>query len=475
MKVVKVPELTRGRRLQIISAVALGTFMGPLDASVVNIALPNISTYFSASLSTVEWVIMAYLLIISSLLLTYGRLGDMYGHKRIYVLGFIVFTIGSIFCGSAPSIILLIISRAFQAVGAGMLMAIGPAIVTDVAPPEERGKFLGAIAIAVSVALFTGPILGGFLTSKFGWQSIFLINIPIGIIGSIWAQKIIPASKGRENQHFDIIGAVLFFLALISILFPLSEIENVGWNNSMVFGLLTLGIILMLVFLVVESRSKYPMVDLSLFKIRIFSMGNLSALFNFMAQYAVIFIMPFYLQQLRGLSPAQAGLILIPMPLVTMVIAPISGSLSDHFDSRMIRSLGMAITATGLFLLGNLTINSSVLAIILRLGVIGLGVGTFQTPNNSAVLGYVPHNRRGIASSMLATMRNMGMVLGVAISGAVFTSHLNYLNKILSARGLSGSQLYNQSFTGAMYLTCNVAACLALVAVFTSFVRHPQN
>ncbi|MDR3539642.1 MAG: MFS transporter [Desulfosporosinus sp.] len=474
-KVSDVPELSRSKRLQIISAVALGTFMGPLDASVVNIALPSITNHFNASLSTVEWVIMAYLLIISSLLLTYGRLGDMYGHKRIYVFGFIVFTIGSLLCGFAPSIILLIIFRAFQAIGAGMLMAIGPAIVTDVAPPQERGKFLGVIAIAVSVALFTGPILGGFLTGQFGWQSIFLINIPIGLIGSIWAHKIIPASKGHENQHFDILGAVLFFLALISILYSLSDIENVGWNNSMIIGLLALGVILIIAFLWIESRVTHPMVDLSLFKIRIFTMGNLSALFNFMAQYAVIFIMPFYLQQLRGLSPAQAGLILIPMPLVTMVIAPISGSLSDHFDSRTIRSFGMAITTTGLFLLSNLTISSSVLSIMLRLGVIGFGVGTFQTPNNSAVLGYVPHNRRGIASSMLATMRNMGMVLGVAISGAVFTSHENYLNKILSARGLSGPQLFNQSFTGAMHLTYSVSAALALIAVFTSFVRRPQN
>ena len=221
-------ELSRSKRLQIISAVALGTFMGPLDASVVNIALPSITNYFRVPLSTVEWVVMAYLLIISSLLLTYGRLGDMYGHKRIYVLGFLIFTVGSLICGTSESIMLLIFFRAFQAVGAGMLMAIGPAIVTDVAPPQERGKFLGMIAISVSIALFAGPILGGFLTSQFGWKSIFLINVPIGIIGSAWAQKIIPSSKRNERQHFDVWGAVLLFLALISILFPLSDVENVG-------------------------------------------------------------------------------------------------------------------------------------------------------------------------------------------------------------------------------------------------------
>ncbi len=184
-----------GKRRLILLAVAIGTFMGPLDSSVVNIALPSISSYFHASMATVEWVIMSYLLIISSLLLTYGRLGDLYGHKRIYLTGFIIFTFGSLLCGIVPTISLLIISRALQAIGAGMLMAMGPAIITETTPPKERGKALGTIAVAVSVALTTGPVIGGFLTSHLGWQSVFLINVPIGITGSLWAQKIIPLPR----------------------------------------------------------------------------------------------------------------------------------------------------------------------------------------------------------------------------------------------------------------------------------------
>ncbi|KJS20723.1 MAG: multidrug MFS transporter [Clostridiaceae bacterium BRH_c20a] len=464
-------NLTAKERRMILLAVAVGTFMGPLDGSVVNIALPSISAFYNVSLATVEWVVMSYLLIISSLLLTYGRMGDLYGHKRIYISGFAVFSIGSLLCALSPSIMLLIIFRAVQAIGAGMMMSMGPAIITNITPPQQRGKSLGLIAIAVSVALTTGPILGGFLTSHFGWQSVFYINIPIGIISIIFAYKVIPDVRNHNSQPFDVIGSLLLFFALICILFPLSYGEKIGWLNPTIIGLLSLGLVLLLVFVLFEKRIPYPMLDLSLFRNRLYSMGNLSAMINYMAMYSVILIMPFYFQQLLQLSPAQAGMMLIPMPLVTMIVAPISGTISDKLDSRYISSLGMGITAFGLWLLSNLDINSSKFYIEMSLAVIGLGTGMFQTPNNSAVLGSVPPNRRGIASSMLAIMRNIGMVLGVAIAGAVYSSRIIHLTEGYSGQGLEGIALKAQSFTGAVQMTFLVAACIALIAVFTSLVR----
>jgi len=175
-------ELSARRRLQILAAIAIGNFMAPLDSSVVNIALPAIRTFFQTSLGTVEWVVMSYLLVISSLILIYGRMGDLYGHKKIYLSGFAVFTIGSLLCGLAPNILALIIFRALQAIGAGMMMAMGPAIITNITPPQHRGKALGVMGMTVSIALTAGPVLGGFLTATFGWASIFFINIPIGIL-----------------------------------------------------------------------------------------------------------------------------------------------------------------------------------------------------------------------------------------------------------------------------------------------------
>lgn len=468
-------SLTKSRRFQILSAVAIGTFMGPLDSSVVNIALPNIREYFQTSLGTVEWVVMSYLLVISSLLLTYGRLGDMFGHKKIYMIGFILFTIGSLLSAISPSILTLILFRAFQAIGAGMMMAMGPAIVTDIAPPKERGKFMGIIAISVSIALTTGPVLGGFLTTHFGWQSIFYINLPIGIIGYWWAKKVIPESNHSGEQHFDIKGAVVLFLSLTSLLFSLSYTEKVGWSNPYIIGLLVAGLFLLVLFIYIEKRVDHPMVDLSIFNNRLFSMGNLSSLLSFVAQFSVILLMPFYLQQLLKLQPSEAGLLFIPMPLTMLLVAPISGVISDRIDSRYISSFGMVITALGMWQLSLLHIESTRLSMILGMITVGLGIGMFQTPNNSAVMGSVPKNRLGIASSMLATMRNMGMVLGVAISGAIFTSQQNHLTNVLSAKGLTGAELKIEAFTGAFHLTFLVAALLAVIAVFTSLVRGPLH
>jgi EmrB/QacA subfamily drug resistance transporter len=471
----KEQPLSKKQRYQILLAVALGTFMGPLDGSVVNLALPSISNHFNVSLSAVEWVVISYLLVISSLLLTYGRMGDLYGHKRIYISGFIVFTTGSLLCGISSSIIMLIIFRAVQALGAGMLMAIGPAIVTDIAPPKERGKFLGIIAVAVSVALATGPVIGGILTDKFGWQSVFLMNIPIGIIGIIWAIKVIPGITAKEKIPFDIKGAVLMFLALITILFPLSYAEYLSWSHPLIIGLLFIGIIFFAVFFIIEKKEKYPMMDLSLFKNRLFFLGNIASLLNFMSQFSTVFLMPFYLQQLRGISPSQAGLIMLPMPLVTMIIAPLSGSLSDRFDSRYLRTAGMSITTIGLLLLSSLKYNTPIINVIGSLTVIGLGVGIFQTPNNSMIMGNVPPNRRGIASSLLATMRNVGMVLGVAVSGAIFTNYRQYLMESLQLQGLSGAILKIESFTGGLHLTYLIGAALAFIAVIVSFKAVSSN
>jgi len=464
-------QITPAKRRQVIIAVAFGTFMAPLDSSVVNIALPNISSHFQAPLTTVEWVVMAYLLMTSSLLLTFGRMGDMYGHKRIYLTGFGIFTAGSLLCALSPTILFLIFCRAVQAIGAGMMMSMGPAIVTDVTPPQERGKALGAVAVSVSVALAAGPVVGGFLTAKFGWPSIFYINLPIGIMAILLGQKVIPSTRAKEAQPFDIKGSVTIFTALIMLLLPLSYAERAGWSNPYILGSLAVGLALLVFFVYVENRIEFPMMDLSLFRNRLFFMSNLSALLSYMAMFFVFLLMPFYLQQLRHLSPAAAGLLLIPSPLTMMLVAPVFGAVSDRVDTRYISSLGMAIMTFGIWLISSLKVDSPVYIIIIGMIIIGMGSGMFQTPNNSAIMGVVPPNRRGIAASLLATMRNLGMVLGVAISGAVFSSQLSYLNKSLAAKGLSAAEVKVGAFTGAMHVSFLVAAAITAVAVVTSLIR----
>lgn len=455
----------------IVASVAIGTFMSALDSSVVNIALPTIQEHFSASLSIIQWVVMSYLLFISSLLITYGRLGDMYGHKKIYISGFYIFTAGSLFCGFAPSIMILIIARIIQAIGAGMMMAIGPAIITDNTPSKERGKYLGYNALSVAVALATGPVVGGFLTSILGWESIFYVNIPIGILGVYFASKVISDTDILEKQKFDIKGTAIIFTALISILLPLSYTEKYGWSNPYIIVALIGGLSLLALFIYVERHIDSPMIDLTLFKNRVFSMSNISALLNYMAQYCVTLLMPYYLQDLRGLVPSRAGLLMMPIPLTTMIIAPISGSLSDKIDSLYMSAIGMGILSVGILLLSRLQFNTPNHLIILSMMIVGLGVGLFQTPNNSAIMGSAPGNRRGVASSILATMRNIGMVLGIAVSGAIFNNYRNYLTSSLSSSGITGEELRIKAFTGAINLSYTIAAILAAVAIITSLIK----
>jgi len=468
-------ELSRSIKTQTIIIVAIGTFMSALDASIVNISLPTISTYFNVTLTTVEWVILSYLVVISSLLLTYGRLGDLYGHKKIFTIGFVIFTIGSLFCAISPSILLLVISRGFQAIGAGMLMAMGPAIITINTHIRDRGKFLGIIAVSVSIALAIGPALGGLLISFFGWKSIFLINIPIGIATFIWAIKSLPFTRSDEIHPFDFKGAIFLFTSLVGIVFPLSFVDKLGWKSPVIIGSLVMGIFFLILFVITEIRVKHPMLDFKLFKNRVFSMGNISLLLNFMSQFSVALLIPFYLIQVRNMAASQAGLIIIANPIVVMIVAPISGILSDRLDTRYLSSAGMVITSIGLFLLSTLKTDTRIFLIIIYTAISGLGIGLFQTPNNNAIMSAVSRNMRGTASAMLATMRNLGMVLGISLSGILFSTHSKSLIKILTARGLSGIELENQVFIGSMRFTLIIGSLLAAIAVFTSLIRGSLN
>ncbi|MDF9409706.1 DHA2 family efflux MFS transporter permease subunit [Pelotomaculum isophthalicicum JI] len=286
---------SNNHRWWVMAALAVGTFMAPLDGSVVNIVLPQIAGYFQSDLASVEWVIMSYLLVISSLLLIYGRLGDMYGHKTVYVTGFIIFTLASVLCATAQNLAVLIAFRVVQALGAGMMMAIGPAIIAATFPPGERGRALGLIGSTVAAALAFGPTIGGVLSDYFGWRSVFYINLPIGIVAITASSIVLRRSVATKRQNFDFAGAGSAFLGLSFLLFALSYGQSWGWRSAGVWALLIAALILLATFIFVEKRVPEPMMDLTLFKSRLFTMANLTSLLNFMAQFSVVFLMPFYL------------------------------------------------------------------------------------------------------------------------------------------------------------------------------------
>jgi EmrB/QacA subfamily drug resistance transporter len=449
----------------VLACIMLGSIMGPIDASIVNVILPTITQFFGVYLSTAQWVPMIYLLTISSLLLFYGRLGDMIGYKKVYLCGLAGFIAASGLCGLSPTIRWLILFRALQGLAAGMMMAVPYAIITASFPPTARGKALGINAISISAGLAAGPLLGGFITSLLGWRFVFLINIPIGITGLLWAHRVIPALKGQPAK-IDIFGALTGFACLFSFLLFVNRLQSSGFSYAN-------GIILLIAllsatgFMRVESKVAQPMLKLGLFRNLTFSFGDISALLNFMSQYVMVFLTPFYLQRVLHYAPKHLGLVMTAFPLAVMAVAPFSGSLSDRVGTRVLASLGAATCALSLLAMSQLSAYVHSLDVVWRLALFGLGTGIFQSPNNSAVMGSAPKAHLGIASGILATVRNVGMVLGIATAGAVLYAFAPAY--ILQKAGLAPSEA--ALFLRGLRYAYLAGALLTGLASVTSLVR----
>jgi EmrB/QacA subfamily drug resistance transporter len=458
----------------VLFAIGIGTFMTALDTSVVNTILPLISRTFNSGVADVEWVVTIYLLLLSGLLLSFGRLGDLRGHKAIYLSGFGVFVVSSMLCGLARSVEGLVVFRALQALGAAMLSANSPAILTKNFPPAQRGRALGLQATMTYLGLMVGPSLGGWLATKWGWPLVFYINVPVGLAAFMLSWRVIPNDAvNNPAEKFDLLGSGLFLAGLSTLLLGLNQGHNWGWGSPPILALLLGAVFLLGWFLWVESRAQSPMLDLSLFKHPVFTLTAASAVLNYIGVYSVIFLMPFYLIRGLGLTPAQAGLILTAQPVIMAIVAPISGTLSDRVGTRLPAILGMMILSIGLLLLSRLDFDSSRSLIMASLGVVGLGTGMFISPNNSALMGSAPRTRQGIAAGILATARNFGMVLGVGLAGAIFTTILA-LNQPpgTTMPGLAGSA--QPGLFQAIQISFLVAAGITFLGVFTSATREKQ-
>lgn len=462
-----------GQKWGVLIAVGIGTFMTALDTSVVNTVLPVISKNLQQPINSIEWVVTIYLLVLSGLLLSFGRLGDMRGHKTIFVAGFLIFMGGSFFSGSAPNAGILVAARGLQALGAAMLAANSPAILTKSFPPQQRGQALGLQATMTYLGLSAGPVIGGWLATLFGWRVVFYINLPVGLAAIALSAKFIPMDGVHESrEHFDFLGAFTFLVGLGALLLGLNQASEWGWTSLPILALLVGSVLFLSIFIYIERHVSYPMLDLSLFNKLPFSLTTLSAVINYIGVFSSIFLMPFYLQQGRGFSVAQAGLILVAQPIIMAIVAPISGTLSDRIGTRLPAMIGMALLSAGLFLLSRLNGHSSIPAIMLSLGLVGLGTGIFISPNNSALMGSAPRTRQGIASGILATARNFGMVLGVGIAGAVFTT---ILVREIGAAGLAGITTSNPAIFSALQASFLAASLITLIGVITSAARVINN
>ncbi|MBN2304465.1 MAG: DHA2 family efflux MFS transporter permease subunit, partial [Anaerolineae bacterium] len=410
-------------------SVAMGVFLSTIDSSIVQVALPTLEEELHTDFATVQWVIISYLLVLCSMMLGVARLADMIGKKRIYLSGMVVFTVGSVLCGTAPTVGALIAFRVIQGAGAVMIQALGSAIVTENFPPTERGRALGITGLVVSMGIILGPTLGGLLIGVVGWRAIFLVNLPVGIAGFLLSRRYIPGWRPAGSQRFDAVGAVIMALTLVALAVGLTFGPTTGWNNPTILGLLFGAAVGVVIFLGVQARLVQPMIDLRLFRDLLFSISLATGLLVFVAMSARI-VLPFYLEEVKGYQPQHVGLFLTIIPIALGVMAPISGSLSDRYGSRGISLLGLVVIVGGCWLVSTLKEDTGTLGYILRLVPFGIGFGLFQSPNNSAIMGAAPREHLGVASGLLALSRNLGQVIGIPLLGAVYSS------RVIAASGL---------------------------------------
>jgi len=415
-------DIDYSRKWYVMAAVAMSIFLATIDGSIVNVALPTLVRDLNTDFPTVQWVVLAYLLTITTLILSIGRLGDMIGKKPIYTAGFVIFTIGSGLCGLAPTIYWLIGFRVLQAIGAAMTMALGMAIVTEAFPPQERGKALGLAGSIVSIGIVMGPVLGGIIIDALGWNWIFFVNLPIGIIGIFMVSRFVPNFKPTGEQRFDYLGATTLFISLMAFLLALTWGQRVGFGAPNILVLFALWLVFLALFFIIEWKASQPMVDLRLFQNSLFSINLITGFMSFVALAGTIILMPFYLENVLGYAPRSVGLLIAVVPITLGISAPISGILSDRYGTRPIAVIGLASMAAGFYAVSTLSLQTSALGYILRFLPVGIGIGVFQSPNNSAIMGSVPRTRLGIASGLLSITRTLGQTVGIAILGALWAS-----------------------------------------------------
>ncbi len=450
--------------------------MATIDSSIVNVSLPVIAHGFDVPLGgRVEWVVIAYLVVIAALLLTAGRFADVFSRRKTWGTGLVVFVLGSALCGAAPSLAALIAFRGLQGVGSAMIMAVSPAMLLAAFPGEQRGRVLGLNAVVVGLGISIGPTLGGVITQHFGWRWIFYVNMPLGAAGVIGAIRVLPREQSAPRGRVDWVGALLLAVGLGTLTGTLSFATELGWTSAPLLAGLAIAGSSLATLVARLARVRDPLIDPTLFANRIFASASASLLFAFMATFAVAFLMPFYLEQLRGWPAQRAGLFLTPLPLTIALVSPATGALADRIGTRKLAATGMFIAAAGLSILGSIGESTSVVELFLVLALIGVGQATFQPPNNSALMGAAPRERQGVAAGVLATGRVVGQSLSIALAGALFAA---FRGVAPGGRGAARGTIAPQdvpAFLSGLHAAFIGCAVMALIASMTALVRGPET
>lgn len=441
----------------------LSSFLGPFMGSSVNVALPSIGKEFTMGAIVLSWVATSFLLSAAMFLIPFGRLADIYGRKKVFLNGVIVYTISSILIALSLSGAMMIFFRALQGIGAAMIFGTGIAILTSVFPVGERGKALGINVAAVYLGLSMGPFIGGIITQHWGWRYIFWMNVPLGLmILSVTIWKLKGEWAEARGARFDLVGSVILGLSLLSLMYGFSKLPALAGAI-----LVTLGVSGIVVFVKYESGAPSPVVDINLFRNNmVFAFSNLAALVNYSATFAVAFLLSLYLQYIKGLTPQEAGIILVSQPIVQAMFSPIAGRLSDKIEPRTVASLGMAITFVGLSFLAFIGDNTTLSFIIACLILLGFGFALFSSPNTNAIMSSVERRFYGVAGAMVSTMRTVGMMFSMGVVMLIFALFIGQVEII--------PENY-PSFIASARIAFAVSAVLCFGGIFASLARGKMN
>lgn len=457
---------------KVLSVTTIGTFMAYLDSSIIIVGLPTVIEDLHTSLFTGIWVIIGYRLIFTILLVAIGRLADIIGRVKLYNAGFAIFTAGSALCALSQTVELLIICRLIQALGGALVIVNNLAIITDSFPTSELGKAMGINVMAINAGTITGYILSGVLIDLFGWRSIFWLNVPIGIFATFWCHKRLKELYAKTTQQkFDYPGAVIFSAFLTLLLLAMTE----DLRDPFVQFLIILSGVLFVAFLIYEKQVSQPVMDITLFKIRSFTAGNIASMLNALTLSALVFELTLYLQLVRGFSAFQAGIALIPMDFTMILFSPISGRLSDKYGSRGLTAIGLGIGSVALVLFANLSTNTNTFLAIASLALAGAGAGLFRSPNLSSIMGSVPPERRGIANGVRSTIWNSSIALSIPLAMALMTMALPYekLAYIVKINTLTDA-VETQGLLSAMTYTFYGLAVINAIGAFASTFRESK-
>jgi EmrB/QacA subfamily drug resistance transporter len=450
----------------LLVAVGLSSLMSSMQASALSAILPYVARALAVDLPAIQWVVLAYLIVSSGLLLAFGRLGDMIGQRRLFLTGFAVFIIGSVLCSLALNVLWLIAARAVQAVGGGMITSAGAPVITKSLPATHRGRGISAQIFMVYCGLSAGPAVGGILADTLGWRWVFLVNVPVGLLAAAIAVIAIPHDEGAPfTQRFDVGGAVAFMAGLAALFLLLGGGRRPIGPSGSGAALAAIALVSFAAFVILELRRREPMLDLRLFKSRFFSAATSSAMINYIGYSAIIFLVPFYLVNGLGYDATSAGALITTLPAAMMFFAPLSGWLSDKLGPRFPTSVGMALLSAGIFLMSRLGSAPSLTDIVPGLMLTGVGVGLFSSANSSAIMGSVSREKQGVANAVVGIARQLGMMLGVAVATAVFSSRYQLHTGLGEATATAAAA--RDAFS--------LAAAISVLGVFTSLVGGKSN